>query len=493
MSIALFYNGLARSAALGSLTKDDFVTEQTYAGGSLARWSHIIRQARDLLGGVSEDRFLFYQEATGAGAIAVAAGADLTTTTSFGPGSFGTWTHIVSAGPYLLFYNRDSGAGCVGRLDQAGFTTLKNLPQGSFGTWTHIVSAAPYLLFYNHDTGAGCVGRLDQTGFTSLKSFAESSLGVWTHIVAGEPRYRSEAMPGVQLPSPVGGIGQPGGGLDPATIAHADGGSLLFYNITTGAGAIGVLGDDDLTTVQSFAAESFGHWTILADAAAVVNPYAVAWQQKEELYASYQVVRSGASIKLLSRGGESQVDLSQSALSPEQREAALQQIEEQLKAFIASKADDIKEGRLKAVDIGGAVYGTAALVIVWIFAPFAAAGPLAAFIAKPFAAAAAQVGRYYGAAVDDLVALLKGESNESLKQIAGVLATVALSWEYAPGLMAAALLGGADAWSLTKQIGEQIGDSVASGVDALVSAVGDAVEAVETVPGDIIDTLGDLF
>jgi len=114
---------------------------------------------------------------------------------------------------------------------------------------------------------------------------------------------------------------------------------------------------------------------------------------------------------------------------------------------------------------------------VAIFAPFAGVPLLDELIAKPFEEASKNAGRYYGAAVDDLVDTLKkilnnAEGKPRLSQILGTMASVYLMGKYVPGVT----VGGADAWSLTKQIGSELGGAVEDTLNSVVDVAGDALK-----------------
>lgn len=88
---------------------------------------------------------------------------DHTTIKTFPNGAFALgWTSIVSTPGGILYYNTATGAGAIGRFDGAGnHTTLKVFPPRAFATgWSRIVSTPSGILFYNDQTGAGAVGRI---------------------------------------------------------------------------------------------------------------------------------------------------------------------------------------------------------------------------------------------------------------------------------------------------------------------------------------------
>ncbi len=198
-------------------------------------------------------------------------------------------------------------------------------------------------------------------------------------------------------------------------------------------------------------------------------------------YLGYTVERIGSNITVKNQSGESTtVEIGDKKLTPEQQETALNKIWEGIRQFLQDHADDIASGNIKAADIGGAIYGIAATVILLIFAPFAFLGPLGQYLAAPFITLASQEGRYWGASVDELAKLLKGESDLKIQEIAGVLATVYITATYLP----IAKLGGVDAWNLTVEIGKKLGGTVTDILEE-IPIVGEAVESL----GDAIDNL----
>lgn len=206
-------------------------------------------------------------------------------------------------------------------------------------------------------------------------------------------------------------------------------------------------------------------------------------------YLGYTVERLGSRITVKNQSGESTtIEIGDKKLTPEQQETALNKIWEGIKQFFQEHAEDIKSGNIKAVDVGGAIYGIAATVIVFIFTPLAALGPLGKLISIPFVELASQKGRYWGSAVDELVKLIKGESDLNKAQIVGVLTTVFVVATYLPGLE----VGGVDAWNLTVQVGEKLGGAVADIIDEIekVPVVGDVVKAGEDLGEDVLDFFG---
>lgn len=127
-------------------------------------------------------------------------------------------------------------------------------------------------------------------------------------------------------------------------------------------------------------------------------------------YLGYTVERIGSTITVKNQSGESTtIEIGDKKLTPEQQETVLNKTWEGIKQFFQEHAEDIKSGKIKAADIGGAVYGITATVIVFIFSPFAALGPLGKIISTPFVTLATQKGRYWGSAVDEVVKLIRAK------------------------------------------------------------------------------------
>lgn len=207
-----------------------------------------------------------------------------------------------------------------------------------------------------------------------------------------------------------------------------------------------------------------------------------AYSSKEKYtYLGNTVERMGSTITIKKQSGEStSIEIGNNKLTPEQQENALNKAWDGIKQFLQEHAEDIKSGNIKAVDIGGAVYGITATVIAMYFFPFTAIGPLGKIIALPFIELASQKGRYWGASVDELVKILKGESDLKIQELAGVLATVYITATYLP----IAELGGVDAWNLTVAVGKKLGGATADFLEE-IPIVGDVLEGM----GEFIDDL----
>ncbi len=85
------------------------------------------------------------------------------------------------------------------------------------------------------------------------------------------------------------------------------------------------------------------------------------------------------------------------------------------------------------------------------------------------------MGRYYGAVADDVIATLKGLSDDppTLSKVVGTLSLLYLGGTAIPGAAAV----GFDAWSITKDLGAKLGEVAEDGIGMVVDAVGDVAEA----------------
>ena len=126
----------------------------------------------------------------------------------------------------------------------------------------------------------------------------------------------------------------------------------------------------------------------------------------------------------------------------------------------------------------------------WILAAFTplGVGLLADVLAKPFIEASQRMGRYYGAVADDVIATLKGLSDDppTLSKVVGTLSLLHLGGTAIPGAAAV----GFDAWSITKDLGAKLGEVAEDGIGMVVDAVGDVAEAGSKFVGDALDWIG---
>jgi hypothetical protein len=416
-----------------------------------------------------------------------ASGQEFVTVLTYGPGSFGTWTDVVNCGSYLFFYNRNNGAGSLVRLNneeqdtikdiavgaKASLTTIQDFKPGSLGNWTHLVGAAPYLLFYNEGSRAGRIMKLGQSELTTVKDFAKGSFGAWTHVISAERLMKPKLSKATQMVGP-NGIPLP----QPVNLSE-NGAAILFYNIRSGAGALGKLCDDQFTTVKTFAGGDFGTWTSISDTSAALSPYDL----------GYTLTRNGSSLSIRSYSGEqAEVDNSGSDLSPQDQEKVIGMTWEGIKEFIHKNVEDIKSGKIKAADIGGELYGISATAIYLVIAPVLDETLLGRIVGTTFVEASKQVGRYYGAAVDELVSVLKGQSKPTITQVIATLGTM----QIVTTKLGVVMLSG-DAWTLTKEVGMQLGSTAEDGLKTIANVAGDIYGTGKEIISDVYHSVTDFF
>lgn len=213
-------------------------------------------------------------------------------------------------------------------------------------------------------------------------------------------------------------------------------------------------------------------------------------------YQEYKFERTDSAITILNKAGEkTEFKLDDTPLTPEQRKAVLDKVWEEIKKFVKDNWEHIKDGKMKAVDIGGALFASVAGAIFAIFLPFGK-GPLADILLAPFVGIAANRGRYFGAAVDELVAILKDESDLTKRDVIGVLGTTAFAVSFvAAPVIALIPLGGTTAWELTVSVGKWVGGAVEDALDEIkkVPVVGPVVEVAEDVVEGIVKFLDGIF
>lgn len=209
-------------------------------------------------------------------------------------------------------------------------------------------------------------------------------------------------------------------------------------------------------------------------------------------YMGYTFERTDSAISIQNKDGEkSEFKLDDTPLTPGQRKTVLDKSWEDIKKFARDNWEKIKDGQMKAADIGGALFSSVAGAILIVIAPFAKMGPLGDVLALPFVTLAANRGRYFGAAVDELVAILKDESDLTKRDVIGVLATVGVVMSYFAPVGALVPLGGTTAWELTVSVGKWVGGAVEDALDEIkkVPVVGDVVGVGE----DIVEGVGKFF
>jgi hypothetical protein len=214
-------------------------------------------------------------------------------------------------------------------------------------------------------------------------------------------------------------------------------------------------------------------------------------------YEGYLFERTATAIRVSNQAGETtEFELGNAPITDEQRQQILDKAWEDMRTFVKDKFEDLKSGRITAADVGGALFGSVAGAIVAVLAPFAAMGPLADVLVAPFVGLAANRGRYFGAVVDELVAILKNESELTQRDILGVLGTTAVVATYFVPVLQLVPLGGKTAWELTVGVGKWVGGAVEDALDEIAEAVppfGAVVEAVGDAAEDVIAFLGEIF
>ena len=214
-------------------------------------------------------------------------------------------------------------------------------------------------------------------------------------------------------------------------------------------------------------------------------------------YEGYQFERTATAIRISNKAGElTEFELKNAPITDEQRGEILDKAWEAIRQFVKDKFEDLKAGKVTAADVGGALFGSVAGAILAVLAPFAALGPLAEVLAAPFVGLAANRGRYFGAIVDELVAILKGESELTQRDVLGVLGTTAVVATYFVPFAQLVPLGGTTAWKLTVGVGKWVGGAVEDAVDELVDALPFLAPVVEGVGGaaeDVVEFIGKIF
>lgn len=191
-ALPFFYN---QQTGVGAVGYNPTVKEYK-AGELLQGWTHIV---------ANKTGILFYNSATGAGAVAIPIDPDaapgafssgpaaIKTVADYAPGDFAShWTNIVATDTELLFYNSADGSGALGRFVGHGndkrFETTKPIKKGGFSSgWTHAVSApgSNKILFYQSQTGLAALGELSNGQFSTIRKYDKNVFGPgWTHVVA---------------------------------------------------------------------------------------------------------------------------------------------------------------------------------------------------------------------------------------------------------------------------------------------------------------------
>jgi hypothetical protein len=180
------------------------------------------------------------------------------------------------------------------------------------------------------------------------------------------------------------------------------------------------------------------------------------------------------------------VNVSRSALTNEQKEQLIEATKANVKQYFLENGN-----HFTAAQAGAALYGAASgAAVLLTFGPSAAipfVGPAAVKLGS-------NVGEFYGSIVDDLAALIKGESDANVAEIVGTM-TCLFFTQINPVVQGVDLIRfmGADGWHLTREIGKAIGAGLEDAVEAAGSVVGDVVDAVGGALGDAVDFVGSIF
>lgn len=278
----LFYNSTTGEGAVGKLMGDEFRTTKTYPSGAFAKWTHIAWID-------SLHSILFYNTETGAGAVGALDRGDFKTTNTRNDFSLG-WTHILDAHLHHhtvslpLFYNSATGSGAVGYAP-----TVRSYPNGAFARgWTHIVANWSGMLFYNSRTGEGAVavpidsspkGLRNIDNIKTVKVYKRGDFATnWTHVVSAGSSilfYNSadgSGAIGKLVPNIVSGATAfqtdttyPAGSFTRGwthVVPAGKSNKVLFYNGSTGEGAVGEISDSRFKTTKTYSKNAFARgWT----------------------------------------------------------------------------------------------------------------------------------------------------------------------------------------------------------------------------------------
>jgi len=246
-----FINSSNSSVAVGKITVDGrFITTSTLAPDPYvpAGVTHVVNTANGVV---------LYNAKTGYAVVEQIKPDG----TRFVGGVFNTavgWEKMLSIGEFLFFYNSD-GSAAIGYINPlAQLVNTKSYGPGSFGYWSIVLSTASYLFFYNINNGAMALGWISPQGTfqqtwaipaSSINSTFDGGVSDGRHILL------YSAATGATF---IGGVYTAGDGV--YEIAYlslptgyikfiAQGRYLFFYNPNFGGGTIGY--------VDEFAADRF--------------------------------------------------------------------------------------------------------------------------------------------------------------------------------------------------------------------------------------------
>ncbi|MEG4065426.1 hypothetical protein [Microcoleus sp. SVA1_A1] len=207
-----------------------------------------------------------------------------------------------------------------------------------------------------------------------------------------------------------------------------------------------------------------------------------------DLGGGYRLMRQDSTVKIMAADGSLVSSVKAPSDKVEKSEQFFRETSKGLFKYFQQKGEDIKNGKIKAAEIGAAVYGIAASVILIIYAPLAKIGQILAQIANVGVSVGAErIGEYYGAIVDDFVAILKGEDDPTIADIVGTMGVVYFTFTIPVG--ATVRLFGTDGWSFTKEVGKAVGGKISNVIDSIESVVSDVGDVI----GDAADWVGDIF
>lgn len=238
MNSFLFYNSATGKGAVGEIIGgSEFKTTHSYPEGSFATgWEIVEPSLRTDKVGVTGVAY-FYNPASGAAATGVVTKGGFITESIKPAGYLGpSWTHILPWTPRtILFYRASTGEGSIVH----DHVTVEVFPPGSFARgWTHIapIRARPDLaLFYNAKTGAGAITQWHYKPGSSVPSIRTIKSYPEGLFKAGTP------YPKPSIPTHFGLW---------STVTSFDGNKILFYNRLTGAGAIGQVKNEDFALLD---------------------------------------------------------------------------------------------------------------------------------------------------------------------------------------------------------------------------------------------------
>jgi hypothetical protein len=171
-SVLFFYN--ATNGAYVSGNSSDLLA---------TNWTHILRARHSNL-------TLFYRASNGSGMLNFAPPV-----TNFSAGYFPTGaTHVATmprpaGGDYVLFYTRTNGAGVFGVLNATGFQPTITYGPGSFGNWSHVIGLDDQnFFFYSAGNGAAAIGAmLNDTNFVTTRTYPAGSFSAgWSSIIRAD-------------------------------------------------------------------------------------------------------------------------------------------------------------------------------------------------------------------------------------------------------------------------------------------------------------------